>query len=114
MRARWNETSERILSFVAKKNGVKVEDIAQHLGANPSNISTILLRMFRQGCVLRDRVQDGTIMIDRDEGVTHPRYVYVYSVTDRGMERLKYISVGMEKRRIPLRKAANPRKRHGV
>lgn len=90
MRARWNETTEAILQAI-KGGKSTVREIAKEVDAEEGNVSTILLRLYRAGHVGRERVADGKVTIDREEGVTRPKYIFEYAITDRGGGRLQYI-----------------------
>jgi predicted transcriptional regulator len=90
MRARWNETTEAILVALASGKST-VKEIAKEIESEEGNVSTILLRLFRAGHVGREKVEVGKVVIDREEGVSRPKYIFEYSITDRGGGRLQYL-----------------------
>lgn len=51
------------------------------------------------GHIQRERTQEGSIVIDKDEGISRPRYVYLYKITPKGLVRLKYINSSRSKPR---------------
>jgi DNA-binding MarR family transcriptional regulator len=91
MRARWNELVTRVLGQLSREPGTAAE-LADELKAGVSNISTTLLRLTDQGHVERERIEDGEIVLDKDENITRPRYVFRYSITDKGKGRLARIA----------------------
>lgn len=91
MRARWNETTRAILAELLSGGAATVREISKAVDSEEGNASTILLRLYRAGHVERERVQAGKVVIDREEGVSRPKYVYSYSVTKRGNGRLEYL-----------------------
>jgi predicted transcriptional regulator len=105
MRARWNEVTGKILALL-KREEMDADTVSKHLQSNGTKASVILLKLYRQGSVNRKSVKDGEIVLDKDEDITRPRYVYVYSITDQGLERLSRIR-GEAKPRLKL--AANPK-----
>ena len=109
MRARWNETTRAILAELLSGGAATVREISKAVDSEEGNTSTILLRLYRAGHVERESVQSGKVVIDREEGVSRPKYVYSYSITKRGEGRLGYIS-SKKKSDKPARIAANPRK----
>lgn len=98
MRARWNETTEAILGALTQGKST-VREISKAVEAEEGNVSTILLRLYRAGHVDRERVQAGKVVVDREEGISRPKYIYEYSITDRGGGRLKYIENSMKGRK---------------
>lgn len=98
MRARWNQTTEAILTTLSAKKGASSEDIARRIKATVTTVSTTLLRLFKAGNVEREKVQDGEVVLDEEEGVTRPRHIYRYSITEKGIRRLEWIT-GSKKRR---------------
>jgi len=109
MRARWNETTRAVLEVLVREDGSTVREISKEVDSEEGNISTILLRLYRAGHVSRERVEDGRVVIDQEEKVSRPRYIYEYSITERGRGRLSFISGDRSKglRRI----AANPKRK---
>ena len=105
MRARWNETTALVLG--ALEGGKKTsEGIAKALKTNVSKVRTILRRLWEQKNIEREKVEQGVVVVDEEEGVERPRYVYLYSITGKGEARLDYIR-GSLKQRKPRRAAAN-------
>lgn len=96
MRARKNETAGRILAFIAGKRGARVREIAAKLKLGEQNVGATLKRLLEQDCVERERVQDGRVVIDEDENVSRANYCFVYSITEKGQERLQRIAGGQE------------------
>src|SRR5574342_1182256 len=90
MRSRWNETTEAILQAITQGK-VTVREIAKAIESEEGNVSTILLRLYRAGHVGRQRVEAGRVMIDREEAVSRPKYVFEYAITNRGGGGLRYI-----------------------
>lgn len=109
MRARWNETTWTILAELLSGGNATVREISKSIKSEEGNVSTILLRLYRAGHVERESIQSGQVVIDREEGVSRPKYVYSYSITKRGEGRLGYIA-SQKKGRRPSRVAANPKK----
>jgi len=98
MRSGYNETTAAILGALSGKKG-SADAVAKALGMDISTVSSTLLRLFRYGHVDRERVQRGHIVLDEDEGVTRPRYVYLYSMTGAGKKRLGSIKTKPRKSR---------------
>lgn len=96
MRARKNETTGRILAFLAGKRGAKVREIAGKLKLGEHNVAATLKRLLCQGNVQRQRVEDGRVVIDEEENITRANYCFVYSLTENGQERLQRIAGGQE------------------
>lgn len=90
MRARWNETTEAILQAITQGKST-VREISKVIDAEEGNVSTILLRLYRAGHVERERVEAGRVVVDKEEGISRPKYVFEYSITDRGGGRLEYL-----------------------
>lgn len=90
MRSRWNETTEAILQAITQGKAT-VREIAKLVDAEEGNVSTILLRLYRAGHVERERVEAGRVVVDKEEGISRPKYIFEYSITDRGGGRLTYI-----------------------
>lgn len=91
MRARWNELVTKVLGKLSRES-YTVAELADELKAGNNNISTTLLRLTDQGHVERERIEDGEILLDKDEKITRPRYVFRYSITDKGRGRLSRIA----------------------
>lgn len=93
-RARWNETTRQILEEVKLGKG-SAEDVAVALETDVRKVSTILLKLSRQGCVERVKVQRGVVLLGVEDGkkITRPRWFYVYSITDKGKIRIDRITV---------------------
>jgi predicted transcriptional regulator len=103
MRARWNETTAKILG--ALNEGEKTaEGIAHALKTDVSKVRSILRRLWEQKNVEREKRQQGTVVVDKDEGIERPRYVYLYSISEKGQARLAYIAESLKRRN---RAAAN-------
>jgi DNA-binding MarR family transcriptional regulator len=102
MRARKNEATLRILKFVAANKGAEAHEIAERLRATTPSTSAILLRLVSSSYkqLSREKVHAGWIVIDKEENAKRRRMVYVYSITDRGLGRLKIL----EKRESKSRK----------
>ncbi len=88
MRARFGEATHRVLGCLSGGEGSCLA-VASTLQAKPTSIGTILLRLTKNRYLERRRVQEGLIVIDKDENVTRPRYVYLYVLTDKGRRRLE-------------------------
>ena len=74
--------------------------VANSLKAKPTTIGTILLRLYKHKYLDRRKVKEGTIVIDEDDGVTRPRYVYLYALTDKGRRRLeRFVAKGSRRKR---------------
>ena len=91
MRARKNQTTVRILAELEKGSGTALE-IAERLQEGTTKISTILLRLYQQGHVGRERIRQGVIVIDKDEGVVRPRHLFQYSINEKGKSRHERIA----------------------
>lgn len=94
MRARKNETTAKVLRALADRQGT-AQDLAARLGANVPRISMTLLKLIRSGHATRTSVINGKITVDKDEGIERPRYFFFYSITEKGLSRLKTIKVGV-------------------
>lgn len=94
MRARKNEVAVRILGQLLKRAALTASEMARAVGCSPGTASTLLMRMERSGKVIRERHKEGTVVIDQEEGVQRAKYVYRYSLTDEGAERLRYLRNG--------------------
>lgn len=90
MRARKNEATLAIL--IALGTGEhSAQTIAAALNTQIPKVSMILLKLVGYGQVTRRKVQDGEITVDADEGVTRPRYIYLYTITGPGHQRIEYL-----------------------
>ena len=67
-------------------------DIAKAVKCRVSTARTTLLNLKNQDNVERKKIEQGTVVIDRDEDITRPRYVFVYSITEKGYKRLERIT----------------------
>lgn len=90
-RARWGETSEDMLQCLLKAP-MTASALADEIETSLENASATLTRLHRQGHVLREKIKEGKITIDKEEKVYRPRWVYSYSISPRGENRLKFIS----------------------
>jgi predicted ArsR family transcriptional regulator len=90
MRARKNESTAAILQELTRGDGT-CQAIAGRLGTKGPKVSMILLHLVRMGQASRKTVHEGEIVVDQDEGISRPRYVYVYSITQKGASRLETI-----------------------
>lgn len=104
MRARWNETTERVLSSLEGGKST-AEGVSEGLKAGLSTVRTLLLRLTKQGNAEREKTQEGSVVIDREEGIERPRYVYLYSITEKGRGRLAYIRKSLKQRGGRARKS---------
>lgn len=104
MRARWNETTAGVLGALSEGKKTS-EGVAKALRTKLSKTRTTLRRLWEQGNVEREKVQQGTVVVDEEEGIERPRHVYLYSITKKGEGRLAYILESLETRK-PKRKAA--------
>lgn len=91
MRARKNEATLRLLRFIASHDKKEAQEIASRLGASIPSTSAILLRLTRWKQLSRSKVQNGEVVMDVEENIKRPRYAFVYSITDRGLGRLKIL-----------------------
>jgi predicted transcriptional regulator len=90
MRARYNETTAHILRCLL--GGPKtVEEVSKECGSKYTTAGSILLRLFKQKSVVREKVKRGWVVIDRKEKVKRPRYVYLYEIAPKGRGRLRRI-----------------------
>lgn len=99
MRARKNEATLRLLKFVASNDKEEAQEIAKRLDASIPSTSAILLRLTRWQQLSRVKLQNGTVVMDAEEDIERPRYAYVYSITERGLGRLKILEKRMSKKR---------------
>lgn len=90
MRARKNESTAAILEALAAGEA-SAKKIAATLNTNIPKVSMILLNLTRHGYVSRRSVQEGVIVVDQEEKIERPRYVFLYSITERGVARLDRI-----------------------
>ena len=88
MRARKNQTTVRLLGILANGSGT-AQGIAKQAAIPVPRASMTLLNLFRAGHVSRATVREGDIIVDEEERVTRPRYVFVYSLTKKGLARLE-------------------------
>ncbi len=88
MRARFGEATHRVLGCLSGGEGSCLA-VAHSLKSKPTTIGTILLRLYKHKYLERHKVKEGIIVIDEDDGVTRPRYVYLYVLTDKGRRRLE-------------------------
>lgn len=91
MRNRFRESTAAILEALTRGSAT-CQEIAQACTLGITNTGSILLRLYRMGHVLRERTQEGDVVIDKDENISRPRYVYLYSLTPKGGVRLKFIT----------------------
>lgn len=90
MRNRYRESTAAILGSLSH-GPANCESCAQACGLHVNNTATLLLRLSRMGHVSRERTQQGTVVIDQEEGISRPRWVYVYTLTPKGLARYKYL-----------------------
>lgn len=96
MRNRKNETTAVVLEKLAALGGEgTIQAIAERARRNVPVVSMTLLKLLRGGHVARRRAREGTIVVDREENISRPRYVYVYSITSKGVGRLEVIQKGL-------------------
>jgi predicted transcriptional regulator len=95
-RARRNETAYAILEAISKRPSA-AREIAERLKAGEANVGTTLRRLWTQGHVKRERLEAGKVLIDKEEEVSRPLYVYRYSLTPRGRERLAWLDGWFER-----------------
>jgi predicted transcriptional regulator len=88
MRARYGEKTAKILLALTRRD-MTAAQLAKAVHGRQTSTMTILLRLYQYGQVDRQKTEDGVVVVDRDEGVERPRYVYVYSITDKGHQRLE-------------------------
>ena len=99
MRAKFGEATHRVLGCLSGGEG-SCHAVARSLESKPTTIGTILLRLYKYKYLERRKVKEGTIIIDEDDGVTRPRYVYLYALTDKGRRRLeRFPAKGSRRRR---------------
>ena len=60
------------------------QEVADYCGIDPNQASVALLRCTRSGLVERRRVRR------RSRWVSGPKYLFVYGITGRGLDRLCY------------------------
>ena len=90
MRARKNEATMAILAALTK-GPQTAEAIATFLNTKVPKVSMILLKLVRFGHATREKIEDGIVVMDAQEKIVRPRYVHVYSITDKGDVRLDYL-----------------------
>lgn len=99
MRAKFGEATHRLLACLSGGEGSCLA-VSRSLHSKPTTIGTMLLRLTKHKYLERRRVKEGVIVIDKDEGVTRPRYVYLYALTDKGHRRLeRFSSKGSRRKR---------------
>ena len=98
MRAKFGEATHRVLACLSGGEGSCLA-IARALKSKPTTVGTMLLRLYKNKYIERRKVQEGTIVIDRDEGVTRPRYVYLHALTDKGRRRLERFAAKNQRRK---------------
>lgn len=91
MRVRKNEATLRLLKFVAANDRKEAQEIASRLNASVPSTSAILLRLTRWDQLSRVKVENGIIVIDAEENAKRRRMAFVYTITDRGLGRLKIL-----------------------
>ena len=99
MRARWSETTTRILKAF-RRGFLPVEEIASRAGIGLSNARTTLFRLYRYRHVKRKKIQDGYIVVDEEEGIRRPRIVYVYTITEEGKARRDWLDANLSRRKL--------------
>jgi predicted transcriptional regulator len=88
----YNETTARVLDVLSKKPST-VDALAKSLECSRSNVTVILLKLLKFGRVDRKKVRKGEIVIRAtNPPVTRDNLVFVYSITDSGLDRLERIS----------------------
>ena len=93
--AGYRETTARALEGMSKRPR-SVPDLMSLLGCRRTNAEALVLRLLRNGHVVRERRTMGEVILRRDPGgpVTRPNLVYFYSTTPKGRERLRRILGG--------------------
>jgi predicted transcriptional regulator len=96
MRNRKNKTTCLVLEKLVALGGEgTAQAIAVRAGRNIPIVSMTLLKLLRDGHVSRRHAREGDIVVDQEEGISRPRYVYVYSITPKGVRRLEVIQKGL-------------------
>jgi predicted transcriptional regulator len=98
MRNRFRESTAAILAALVRGSAT-CQDIAQACSLGITNTGSLLLRLYRMGHVTRERTREGDVVIDKEENISRPRYVYLYSLTPKGEVRLKFINSSRSKPR---------------
>jgi len=104
MRARKNETTSAVLQELTRGEST-AQGIANRLETKVPKVSMTLLKLVRAGHVTRKAIHEGEIVVDADEKIVRPRYVFSYSITKKGVSRLETIlasaatEVGSRKKR---------------
>lgn len=93
MRARKNQTAGRVLSYLAGRDAM-AREVSSKLRLGQHNIAATLNRLYKQECVDRNKVEDGEVVIDQEEKITRKNYCFMYSITEKGRERLERIVGG--------------------
>jgi Mn-dependent DtxR family transcriptional regulator len=88
VRKKHSERSLQILKALDINDGSAL-DVSKRLRVAKNLVNNLLLRLRAGGYVRRDRVQQGVVIIDKDEHLERKKMVYVYSITKSGVARKK-------------------------
>ncbi len=86
-RARYAQRTEKILLALARKDQ-SADQLADGMRCGIGTVRATLLRLVQYGQVSREKVEDGVVVVNVQEGIERPRWIYVYTITDRGHARL--------------------------
>ena len=98
MRAKFGEATHRALACLSGGEGSCLA-IAKAIKSKTTTVGTMLLRLHKNKYIERRKIQEGTIVIDKDEGVTRPRYIFLYSLTDKGRRRIERFEAKASRRK---------------
>lgn len=91
MRGRKNAVVRPILEVLSKESGLEAYEIAEKGDLEYITTMVTLSRLASQGSIERKKVERGKITVDKEEKIVRPRYVYVYTISQKGIDRLEYI-----------------------
>jgi predicted transcriptional regulator len=87
-----NETTLRVLELLSRKS-MTTDELAGSLECSRSNVTAILLKLRKQSRVDRKLVEAGepvTIQY-KNPPVQRPNVVFVYTITQDGRDRMKFL-----------------------
>jgi predicted ArsR family transcriptional regulator len=67
------------------------QEVAKQIRCRVGTVRTTLTRLHRYGQVSRKKIQRGTVVVDKDEGIERPRFMNLYAITEKGHKRLEQI-----------------------
>ena len=91
MRARYSERTAKILLALARRS-MTAEELSKAIRCRVGTVRSTLTRLVQYRQVSRERIQDGTVIVDKDEKIERPRHLYRYTITGKGHDRLERLT----------------------